>query len=383
MRRVVLAFLIDALGWDNVSERPFLDAIIRTRCPLRTVLGFSSGAEPSILTGTAPSRHGRWTMYVRASGRSPFRIARWIARWPAGAPGSGRLRRFLAWWVREREGVEGYFDLYEVPLRFLPHFDLPERTDLFDVGGVPGAPTLFDRLSEEGIPFRTWSWRTPDEQNFRELKEALDAGRGGFYFLYSAGLDALQHAKGPRARDVGERIGAYEEKIGAIYRTAESNGLSPSLYVFSDHGMTETEGTIDLMKSVASLGLDAPRDYLAFYDSTMARFWFRSDAARERVASLLASTSHGRVLDDDELAREGVLFPDRRYGEVVFLMDAGWQIEPSFMGSRAPRGMHGFHPSDSGSMAALLSDRPIVPAPADIKDLYSVLLSAAREAAAS
>lgn len=381
MKRAVLAFLIDALGWENLSGRPFLDDIIRTRCPLRTVLGFSSGAEPSILTGLSPTQHGRWTMYARDPAKSPFRMARWTSMWPESAPGAGAVRRFLAWWVREREGVRGYFDLYAVPQRLLPHFDLPERANLFDVGGVPMSPTLFDHLAEEGIPFRAWSWRTPEETNFRELEEAVDAGEGGVFFLYSAALDALQHVEGTRAPAVSEMIGKYERRIGDLYRKAEERGLSPSLYVFSDHGMTDTLGTIDLMSRIEAIGFDAPDEYLAFYDSTMARFWFRSGAAREKTLAVLRETEHGRVLDDAELESEGVLFEDRRYGEVVFLMDPGWQIEPSFMGRRAVRAMHGFHPDDPGSSAVLLSSRRIEPPPVDIKDLHGILLDAAREAA--
>jgi hypothetical protein len=377
----VLAFLIDALGWENLSERPFLDDIIRTRCPLRTVLGFSSGAEPSILTGLAPMKHGRWTMYARNPARTPFRLARWTALWPEGVPGAGSLRRFLAWWVREKEGVRGYFDLYEVPLRLLPQFDLPERANLFDVAGVSPVPSLFDRLSEKGIPFRSWSWRSPEERNFAELTRRIGRGEGGVYFLYSAALDALQHVKGTRAPEVSEMIDGYERRIGAIFRLAEERGLSPSLFVFSDHGMTDTVGTIDLMSQVAALGLDAPRDYLPFYDSTMARFWTHGDGAREKLVSLLRRTPHGRLLEDVELAREGVLFEDRRYGEIVFLMDPGWQIEPSFMGRRAVRAMHGFHPDDPGSSAVLLSSRAIEPPPADIRDLYGILLDASCEAA--
>lgn len=381
MRRAVLAFLIDALGWENVSGRPFLEEIIRTRCPLRTVLGFSSGAEPSIITGLPPSAHGRWTMYARGSAKSPFGLARWTSLWPERLPGAGALRRFLAWWVREREGVRGYFDLYAVPPRLLPYFDLPERSNLFDIGGVPPIPTLFDRLSDEGIPFRAWSWRTPDDANFADLEKAVDAGEGGVYFLYSAALDALEHVSGTRSREVSELIGTYERRIGAIHALAERRGLSPSLFVFSDHGMTDTVGTVDLMSRVEALGLDAPGAYLPFYDSTMARFWFHDRSARDRVEAVLRETPHGRVLGDDELAREGVLFEDRRYGEVIFLMDPGWQIEPSFMGLRAVRAMHGFHPDDPGSSAAFLSDRAIEPPPADIRDLYGVLLAAAREAA--
>ena len=379
MSATVLAFLIDALGWQSISERPFLDDIIRTRCPLRTVLGFSSGAEPSILTGRAPAEHGRWTMYRHRQRRSPFEIARWLGRWPAHLPGQGQLRRFLTWWVRERENVRGYFNLYDVPLTLLPCFDLAERDELFQTGGIPGIPSLFDNLSDEGIPFRSWWWRTSDRQNFSELGDAIDAGESGFYFLYSPTFDAVQHVKGTESPEVADLLDDYEKRIRVIYRKAQKKKLDPRLFIFSDHGMTDTIGTVDLMRSIEELGLVAPDDYVPFYDSTMARFWFRSAGAREAILPVLARTEHGRILDDDELAREGVLFPDRRYGEVVFLMDCGWQIEPSFMGPRANRAMHGFHPDDPGSDAAFLSDRELSSPPADIRDLFDILLAAGRE----
>ena len=40
-------------------------------------------------------------------------------------------------------------------------------------------------------------------------------------------------------------------------------------------------------QQVAGLGLDDGRDYTATYDSTMGRFWFHSDQARERITALL------------------------------------------------------------------------------------------------
>ena len=49
--RIHIFILIDALGWEYIKERPFLNDVLPHRQPLRTVLGFSSGAIPTILTG--------------------------------------------------------------------------------------------------------------------------------------------------------------------------------------------------------------------------------------------------------------------------------------------------------------------------------------------
>ena len=64
--------LIDALGWEWVKPHPFLRSIAPYRRPLESVLGFSTSAIPSILTGLYPQEHGRLTLFQRAQGRSPF-----------------------------------------------------------------------------------------------------------------------------------------------------------------------------------------------------------------------------------------------------------------------------------------------------------------------
>src|SRR4051812_33385810 len=65
--------LIDALGWKILEQYEFLSDILPKRMPLRTVLGFSSGAIPSMLTGTIPAEHGHWNLYYYDPEGSPFR----------------------------------------------------------------------------------------------------------------------------------------------------------------------------------------------------------------------------------------------------------------------------------------------------------------------
>ena len=60
--------LIDALGWRFVEGRDFLNDLLPYRSPLRTVLGFSSGAIPTILTGVPPAVTGHWNLLLRSRG---------------------------------------------------------------------------------------------------------------------------------------------------------------------------------------------------------------------------------------------------------------------------------------------------------------------------
>jgi len=112
-----------------------------------------------------------------------------------------------------------------------------------------------------------------------------------------------------------------------------------------------------------------PADYLAFFDSTMARFWWRGGPARDQVREALAHEPSGRWLDDAELEREGCRFAGRDYGDDVFLLDPGALMVPSFMGSRPVRAMHGYDPSHPEMAALLWSNRPL---PADVRRLTHV-----------
>jgi hypothetical protein len=138
--------------------------------------------------------------------------------------------------------------------------------------------------------------------------------------------------------------------------------------------MAEIREIIDLAGAIAKLPAGVRGDTLAFLDSTMARFWFRSGSAREAVLALLAGQAGGRVLTREELGLHGVYFPDRAYGEEIFLCDAGTLILPSFMGSTPLKGMHGYHPDDADSFTVLLADPAPERAPRSILEIAPLLL---------
>jgi hypothetical protein len=102
-------------------------------------------------------------------------------------------------------------------------------------------------------------------------------------------------------------------------------------------------------------------DYAVVYDSTMARFWFFNDRARHTVTEALSHVSEGRIVPDTELQSLGALFPDRYFGELIFLVREGILIVPSDMGERPIRAMHGYHPSEPQSYALLSTNQPTLP----------------------
>jgi hypothetical protein len=143
--------------------------------------------------------------------------------------------------------------------------------------------------------------------------------------------------------------------------------------------MTPVEHHYDLVQEVESLGFQMPGDYLAVYDSTMARFWFFDDGARQAISERLTSLSCGQILGPSELQRLGVYFPDSRYGEVVFLLHPGWLLSRSDFNGHgwSPVGMHGYHPDDPDSDAIFLSNNEPRVTVRTISDVFQCMDQAA------
>jgi hypothetical protein len=147
------------------------------------------------------------------------------------------------------------------------------------------------------------------------------------------------------------------------------------LCVFSDHGMANITGSVDVITAVEKSGLGFNQDYVAMYDSTMARFWFFNETARETITALLQKIPEGNIVSDDEMKQMKVYFPDRKFGELFFLTKPGILINPSFMGLKVIPGMHGFHPDDKDSYAFISANKKLPPETHAITDIRHIIES--------
>jgi hypothetical protein len=125
--------------------------------------------------------------------------------------------------------------------------------------------------------------------------------------------------------------------------------------------MANCDELVDLKAKIDALPVKMEKDYAVVYDSTMARFWFFNDNARQLIHEALGNVPEGRIMPDEELHRYRALFPDQKFGETIFLMREGVLIVPSHMGERPIRAMHGYHPTDPQSYATLCTNQPAIP----------------------
>ena len=374
-----LVVLIDAFGWPIAQRLDFMADVLPHRAPLRTVLGYSSGAIPTMLTGKSPAEHGHWNLFYYDRDGSPFRWLRHARFLPESVLDNRVSRKVLKELGRRALGLGTLFDCAVKPT-LLPWFNWVEKHNIYETRGITGAASIFDELAGAGVAHRVYTYhRYRDAEILDQARRDIASGGAQFFFLYLSEIDAFLHQHRNDDARIEQQFAAYERKLRDLLAIARTHDARAEMTILSDHGMAPVRHHHDLAADVDVLGLTMPRDYLAVYDSTMARFWFFTDAARRRVVERLGQLRCGRILSDDELHTLGIRFDDRRYGELVFLMDPGWLITSSDFNANGwlPRGMHGYHPDDPDSDAIFLSSRKPLRTMRTIADAHAAMRDAA------
>ena len=150
---VTIYVLVDALGWEILRDRPFLDDVLVERHRLETILGYSSGAIPTLLTGEYPNVHGHWNLFYHSPDTSPFRWTAPLARLPRGVRETRVVRRAVKEISRKLSGYSGYFAIYNLPIERLPYYDICETTDIYQPNGLAPTRSLFDRLEAARVTY--------------------------------------------------------------------------------------------------------------------------------------------------------------------------------------------------------------------------------------
>jgi predicted AlkP superfamily pyrophosphatase or phosphodiesterase len=359
MSKVLRLFVyVDALGWqiaEGSGAFPQLDVV---RQPVATQLGYSCACIPTILTGSLPEQHGHWNQFYRPRERPTFRGYRWLRHLPGNLRIPGRLQPFVSRFLKRRTGLKGYFSIYSLPLQRWHEFEPCEHENLFEPGAFPNTGSVIDDAFASDQAVHVSDWRVPESQRWEALSADLRGGRQlDWAFLYLADLDGVLHRNAWPSSSAREKIRADQSRLDTLLRLARGLGYRVECAVISDHGMTRCNDQVDLRGSLQrAIPQREGRDYQAFYDSTMARFWSEDPELLRRIQTVLSETRGVRLLSEEELRLHGVYFEGQEYGQVIALADPGVLIVPSDMGRRPLVGMHGYDPTHPTSAAVLLTN---------------------------
>lgn len=373
MSKLGLFVFVDALGWEIQKKYPFLNGDLPNRAPLETIFGYSSACDPSILTGKYPEEHNHFSFFYYNPKKSPFSLCRPLSIFPKWLTRRGRVRRLMSRLIGRLYGFTGYFQIYNMPFNKIHLFDYSEKKDIYEAGGInSGDETIFDYYRQNNIPFHYSNWRKGEAFNLDYAKKDLSQGKVKSCYLFLGHLDAVLHEFGTDHENVANKIKWYEEQLASVFKTARENYDEVDIYVFSDHGMTNVIRDYDLMADIATLPLTFNKDYAAVYDSTMARFWFFNDRAKELIVEKLNTVSCGRILSEEDNIRYHCNFKTNMYGDLFYLLDPGVLLNPSFMGEYSLKGMHGYDAFDKDSVAAMFSSKS-GELPKNLTEIYNVM----------
>ena len=146
--------------------------------------------------------------------------------------------------ARRMNNLSGYFQLYGVPLSYLPKLDVCEKRNIYAPGGIPGSTSIFDLLQDGGKSYKTYCYHDGTDD------ELLASDRGGFArrageILFPlprrARLFSASARRRPRGRG-GDPGKIFGPRSRACTRSRSKTYGAADIHVFGDHGMAPTDG---------------------------------------------------------------------------------------------------------------------------------------------
>lgn len=328
----------DGLGFhylDNEEVRKSMYETFPSVIPLQTVLGYSAGAIPSIWTSNFPAIHGYWNEWMLRSDYKPRIISINHSAWIlTSLPllGIKKIQQLLNGYsgvsVSTPMSLRRYFQNRKIDFR--QPFMLREPRSVFSVFEDSGIELCYSLGKAESI--------------------APLAGSADVDVFFLDEIDGLGHRYGPSSETVIRRI------LDILKITRKIVKRSKIAFLFSDHGMCPVKSTVDLMAELRKLRARYGKDYLAFFESTMVRFWFFSNWAKEEINTCLSKLRLGHFLDPLETKNLGLNFTGNMYGDMIYLVEPSLEIVPSFFNPALRnfhKGMHGYSIESKYSHAIL------------------------------
>lgn len=379
MNKMHIFIYLDSAGWEILNKNNFLPDILRYRYQVRSQLGHSVNSLSTVLTGEPPNVHKHLGCYYYSQQRSLSERAGMLLHYLPNGETSKAHNELIAGWCRSFRGVSGHFDHLAMSPARLRFFDYAGKQNIFDRGGIQPVKTILDHLHEKNIPYMISDWFKSEQENLHEMLNHIKNRSVQFCLLFMSGMDHLLHHAPNDSRKITERLKHYEQQIRNIIAEAHSRYDQCSLSVISGHGITPLKASMDIKNRISKLGLKFGKDYVAFYDPTMVRFWYLDPKSKSIINELLHSIPHARRLTPEEMRQYNINFADNMYGETVLLMEPGYQVEPNDHFRSSLPGMHGYAPEHKDSFGAFLSTHHPSATPTWIGDFYHIMRGAVND----
>ena len=350
MRHLILE--IDALGYTKISKQttPELFNLFNSGFfkSVKTLLGYSSTIAPSIFSGKYPEQHNIFGIYKMSPKTSPFRVPKIFPKCFIDKSLIMRygVNRLVYRFSKKKVLIPNHTNLLNIPLRLINNFDLSMKKEIYEPNSLEAFPTIFDLIRNKGLSFQYVGYPlNKGSENILKLAEKYIETHDVVYAFIDE-IDHNGHTYGVNSKDYFDRLKKFDGICADFLSKIIKKNEPISLTVFSDHGMDNVNGTVNIKEAISESGLELEKDFIYMLDATVARFWTYSDKAKERLCNLLEKTPGGHLLSHDEVKKYKINFQTNENGELFYLANIGNVIMPNFftvLGSH-PKAMHGWDP---------------------------------------
>ena len=327
MSEVTLVF-VDGFGFHYLQNKEIAEgahSIFTDIIPLRSIIGYSAGIIPSIWTSSYPEDHGYWVRWMLKQDYLPKPIRLSRSKWVLHCLLLYSIKSLLSKF-RIQTNLNP-----SIPGELLPLYSYKD-VDVTQPFNSTNPPSFFNLLKREAIPYHYAFHQRIDEVT-------IPNSRFKVAILYIGEFDGAGHSYGPEADLIPKRAKLLFQLLEKVARNTHH------LCVFSDHGMFPIKTRLNVLAALKSLKLTLGKDYLAFLDGTMARFWFFSRDAQDKITNCLSKLNQGHFLSEMELKSEGLCFHTNAYGDAIFLLEPTIEVYPNFfhpIHKQFFKGMHGY-----------------------------------------
>jgi len=270
-----------------------------------------------------------------------------------------RLRSYAQQYFQRRNIT---MPTFFIPYRLLPFFSLTEdRVDLRRPDAF-SHPSIFKLLFNAGKTYFYDSFTalglvTPyasEQERLDAVIKDLLGNKKDLYLVYISIPDTYGHLFGPESAELSPILCNMDQMLERFVKQAEEISPNNRFLFIGDHGMLTVTTHYDAKKEIDALlgkfDLINGQDVLYFLDSTMVRFWAMSNRAQKKLPRILKDASgfsaHGTWMTPKKAKQFHVPWPDRRYGDHLWIANAGVLVFPDFFHRIVPcKGMHGYDPN--------------------------------------
>lgn len=304
------------------------------------------GIDTTIFTGMFPNVHNVWTEFCfvrKFIGSRKCRILEQIIKLISLLPNDeykAKLRYLIERYLFNRPCKNPNL----IPAAATCYFETSQKKEITEAGAIGNIQTLFDIFRRKGVKYNFIEpWISGDRgvlfKAKREIKKNYDYD---FWYLKFNCLDHLGHKFGPNPSEFSDHLKKIDIYVKEIVTFLLRKNPKLKILVLADHGMSKVKKTINILEGIDQLRSRMYEDYVAFADSTMIRFWFFKEKAKNEIVNYLRQIKCGHILTTRE--KKILKIPlDLKYGEIIYVINESYVIHPDFFHSKfIVNGMHGY-----------------------------------------